>query len=82
LAKIAAFGVRVRRWISMHGLALNVRTDLAHFNHIVPCGLHGRPVTSLHHELGEHAPTFNAARDAVVASVTRLLANRLHEPGA
>ncbi|MCB0458384.1 MAG: lipoyl(octanoyl) transferase LipB, partial [Flavobacteriaceae bacterium] len=49
-AKICAMGVRVRRWISMHGLALNVTTDLDHFRHIVPCGLHGRTVTSLQKE--------------------------------
>jgi len=46
-AKIAAIGVRVVRWITMHGLALNVNPNLAHFNLIVPCGLAGRPVTSL-----------------------------------
>src|SRR5262245_58353646 len=38
-AKICAMGVRIRRWVSMHGLALNVSTDLSHFDHIVPCGL-------------------------------------------
>ena len=46
-AKICAMGVRVRRWVAMHGLALNVTTDLSHFDLIVPCGLAGRPVTSL-----------------------------------
>lgn len=50
-AKIAAIGVRVRRWISMHGLALNVSTDLRHFQYIIPCGLVNRPVTSLAVEL-------------------------------
>jgi lipoyl(octanoyl) transferase len=50
-AKICAMGVRVRRWITMHGLALNVTTDLEHFNLIVPCGLVGRPVTSAQREL-------------------------------
>lgn len=82
LAKIAAFGVRVRRWISMHGLALNVRTNLNHFAYIVPCGLHGRPVTSLAKELGANAPTLDAARDAVVARLSELLQARLKEPGA
>lgn len=46
-AKIAAIGVRVRRWVSYHGLALNVAPDLEHFSGIVPCGLPDYPVTSL-----------------------------------
>ena len=49
--KIAAIGVRVSRWITMHGLAVNVDPDLGHFDTIVPCGLVGRPVTSLAREL-------------------------------
>ena len=46
--KIAAIGVRVRRWIAFHGIALNVAPDLSHFDGIVPCGLAGYGVTSLH----------------------------------
>jgi len=46
-AKIGAIGVRVRRWVSYHGFALNVAPDLAHFGGIVPCGLPEFPVTSL-----------------------------------
>jgi lipoyl(octanoyl) transferase len=46
-AKIAAIGVRVRRWVSYHGLAINVTPDLGHFSGIVPCGLAEYPVTSL-----------------------------------
>lgn len=46
--KIAAIGVRVRRWIAWHGLSLNVRPDLEHFKGIVPCGLSQFGVTSLH----------------------------------
>jgi lipoyl(octanoyl) transferase len=57
-AKIAAMGVRVRRWVSLHGLALNVTTNLEHFGLIVPCGLAGRPVTSLKQQLGDACPTF------------------------
>ncbi len=46
--KIAALGVRVTEGVTMHGFALNVRTDLAHYDGIVPCGIRGKGVTSLH----------------------------------
>jgi lipoyl(octanoyl) transferase len=46
-AKIASIGVRVRRWVSLHGVSLNVDPALEHFSGIVPCGLAGTPVTSL-----------------------------------
>lgn len=52
--KIAAVGVRVRRWITYHGIALNVAPDLSHFSGIVPCGVRGHGVTSLA-ALGVHA---------------------------
>jgi lipoyl(octanoyl) transferase len=60
--KICALGVRVSRWVSMHGLALNVTTNLAHFGLIVPCGLAGRPVTSMAAELGAATPSMNVVR--------------------
>ena len=50
--KIAALGIQVRHGITSHGLALNCETDLGWFNHIVPCGLPGKSVTSLSRELG------------------------------
>jgi len=46
-AKIAAIGVRVRRWITLHGIAINLDPDLSHFTSIVPCGLQGYGVTSI-----------------------------------
>jgi lipoyl(octanoyl) transferase len=45
--KVAAIGIRMRRWISFHGIAINVEPDLAHFDGIVPCGIAGHGVTSL-----------------------------------
>ncbi|HYH57556.1 MAG TPA: hypothetical protein VD772_13145, partial [Anseongella sp.] len=50
--KICAFGVRCSRWVSMHGFAFNVNADVNYFNHIVPCGIDDKKVTSLHLELG------------------------------
>ena len=45
--KIAAIGIRVRRWVSLHGISLNVEPDLSHFSGIVPCGVRGHGVTSI-----------------------------------
>ena len=77
--KVAAIGVRVSRWVTMHGLALNVCPDLAQFGLIVPCGLHGRPVTSIAAERARRGDAMvpgmdDARRELVprlVASLTR-----------
>ena len=49
--KICAMGVRCSRWVTMHGFALNVNTNLQYFNHIIPCGIQNKQVTSLAQEL-------------------------------
>ncbi len=67
-AKICAMGVRVSRWISMHGFALNVNPNMDHFNLIVPCGLAGRQVTSMAQLLGKQCPSMDEVK-AVTASV-------------
>lgn len=51
--KICAMGIKCSRWITMHGFALNVNTDLSHFEYIIPCGIQGKTVTSLEKELGK-----------------------------
>lgn len=50
--KICAMGVKASRWVTMHGFALNVNTDLSYFSHIVPCGIADKAVTSMQQELG------------------------------
>lgn len=52
--KICAMGVRASRWVTMHGFAMNVNTDLSYFDLMVPCGIRGKGVTSLSAELGRH----------------------------
>jgi lipoyl(octanoyl) transferase len=49
--KICAMGVRASRWVTMHGFALNVNTDLGYFDHMIPCGIRGKSVTSMRVEL-------------------------------
>jgi lipoate-protein ligase B len=66
IAKIGAIGVRIRRGISLHGVAVNVSTDLRYFELIVPCGLTGRAVTSVEKLLGANAPSLSHVRDDLV----------------
>jgi lipoyl(octanoyl) transferase len=70
LAKVCALGVRIRKGVSLHGIALNVQTDLSFFHLIVPCGLPSRPVTSIRKLLGDRAPTLDAVRSSLTREFT------------
>ena len=76
-AKVCAMGVRIRKWVSMHGLAINVEPDMRHFELIVPCGLAGRAVTSLKVELGERCPTLGEVKRVLVGGLERALAAKI-----
>lgn len=69
--KVAAIGVRLSRWVTSHGFALNVTTDLRHFGLIVPCGIPDHGVTSLERLLGS-APPMDALQDRVVHHLCRV----------
>lgn len=69
--KICAMGVKASRWVTMHGLALNVNTDLAYFGNIVACGIQDKAVTSMQMELG-NALDMNEVAEVMVKKLTHL----------
>ena len=64
--KICAIGVRTSHWVTMHGFALNVNTDMSYFTHIIPCGIRGKGVTSMEIELGEKIDIEQVKKELVV----------------
>ena len=74
--KLAAIGVRISRWVTSHGFALNVNTDLSHFGLIVPCGITDKGVTSLERLLG-HALPMDEVAEAVARQFAALFSAEL-----
>lgn len=70
--KICAMGVRASRWVTMHGFAFNVNADLGYFDHIVPCGIEGKAVTSLNVELGVQEVSIEEVKEKVKKHFTNL----------
>ncbi len=79
--KIAAIGVKVSRRVTTHGFALNVSTDLAYFDHIVPCGMPGSRVTSLSRELGRNV-SVNEVAPVVVERFGAVFGLRMIQSGS
>ena len=74
--KICARGVKASRWVTMHGFALNVNTDLSYFEYIVPCGIQGKAVTSLSKELG-HEVFFDEVKEKLKGHFAHLFEAKL-----
>jgi lipoate-protein ligase B len=79
-SKICAMGVRVSKWVSMHGFALNVTTNLEHFDLIVPCGLAGRSVTSMKNILGGQCPSMVEVKQVVSDVFTSAVCEQATQP--
>ncbi|OQP63209.1 lipoyl(octanoyl) transferase [Niastella vici] len=69
--KICAMGIRCSRWVTMHGFAFNVNTDLSYFNYIIPCGIQNKQVTSLEKELGRKLD-MNEVKERVKANFEKV----------
>src|SRR5690606_36278952 len=70
--KICAMGVRASRWVTMHGFALNVNTDLGYFDNIIPCGIRGKAVASLYVELGLEKVDEDEVKNKIVKNLQNL----------
>jgi lipoyl(octanoyl) transferase len=79
--KLAAIGVRISRWITSHGFAFNVATDLSHFSLIVPCGIQDRGVTSLARLLGR-SPAMSSVEDAAIGAFAAIFGRHPSEVSA
>lgn len=79
-AKVAAIGVRLTKWVTSHGFALNVQPDLTYFGTIVPCGIRDREVTSLRQLLGKPV-AMDVVEDRLVEAFGEVFGLRMEDPG-
>jgi lipoyl(octanoyl) transferase len=70
--KICAMGVRASRWVTMHGFALNVNANLGYFDHMIPCGIKGKAVTSLNVELGKTEVSMEEVKEKLLKHFSAL----------
>ena len=75
--KICAMGVRCSRWVTMHGFALNVNTDLGYFDNIIPCGIRGKAVTSLNVELAKETVNLEEVKQRILKHFQELFETEL-----
>jgi lipoyl(octanoyl) transferase len=77
--KICAMGVKASRWVTMHGLALNVNSDLGYFDNIIPCGIKGKAVTSLNIELGLEKVDEDQVKEKILKNFNTIFESTLVE---
>jgi len=77
--KICAFGVHTSRWVTMHGFALNVNANLGYFDHMIPCGIKGKAVTSLHVELGKTEISITEVKEKLLKHFSEIFEAELKE---
>jgi lipoyl(octanoyl) transferase len=77
--KICAMGVRASRWVTMHGFALNINANLGYFDHMIPCGIKGKSVTSLNVELGKTEIPLDEVKEKILKHFSELFEAELKQ---